>query len=104
MEGELWNSIWKSLTRNRFNAVMVCWSRRQGGTFRRHQNISTQPTWSHSALYGEPMAGVATEEELNVLCEANIDDGVVSAPLSKYLHCQTHLLNDHRLLVNKSGD
>jgi hypothetical protein len=75
---------------------------------RRHisaaSNISTQPTWSHSALYGELMAGAATEEEPNVLCEANIDDGVVSAPLSKYLHCQTHLLNDHRLLVNKSGD
>jgi len=26
-----------------------------------------------------------------VLIEANIDEGVVSAPLSKYLHCQTRI-------------
>jgi hypothetical protein len=57
----------------------------------------THSTWSHSALYVEPMAGAATEDEPNVLFEANIDEGVVSAPLSKYLHCQTRLLNDHRL-------
>jgi hypothetical protein len=44
-----------------------------------------------SALYVEPMAGAATEDKPNVLIEANIDEGVVSAPLSKYLHCQTRL-------------
>src|SRR6266436_9781765 len=51
----------------------------------------TQSTWSHSALYVGPIAGAATEGEPHVLIEANIDEGVVSAPLSKYLHCQTRI-------------
>src|ERR1700746_3649211 len=52
----------------------------------------TQATWSHSALHVGPMAGTATEGgEPHVLIEANIDEGVVSAPLSKYLHCQTRI-------------
>src|SRR5258708_11225796 len=51
----------------------------------------TQSTWSHSALYVGPMAGAATDGEPRVLIEANIDEGVVSAPLSKYLHCQTRI-------------
>jgi hypothetical protein len=51
----------------------------------------TQSTWSHSALYVGPMASAATEGEPHVLIEANIDEGVVSAPLSKYLHCQTRI-------------
>ena len=51
----------------------------------------TQSTWSHSALYIGPMAGAATDGEPHVLIEANIDEGVVSAPLSKYLHCQTRI-------------
>ena len=51
----------------------------------------TQSTWSHSALYVGPIAGVATDGEPHVLIEANIDEGVVSAPLSKYLHCQTRI-------------
>src|SRR6202163_3541920 len=41
----------------------------------------TQSTWSHSALYVGPMAGAATDGEPHVLIEANIDEGVVSAPL-----------------------
>ena len=45
----------------------------------------TQSTWSHSALYVGPMAGAATDSEPHVLIEAIIDEGVVSAPLSKYL-------------------
>jgi hypothetical protein len=44
----------------------------------------TQSTWSH-------LAGAATDGEPHVLIEANIDEGVVSAPLSKYLHCQTRI-------------
>jgi hypothetical protein len=40
----------------------------------------------------------------HVLIEANIDEGVASAPLSKYLHCQTRLLNDRRLIDHKSGN
>jgi len=51
----------------------------------------TQSTWSHSALYVGPMAGAAKYNEPHVLIEANIDEGVVSAPLSKYLHCQTRI-------------
>jgi hypothetical protein len=51
----------------------------------------TQSTWSHSALYVGPMAGAATDGEPHVLIEADIDEGVVSAPLSKYLHCQTRI-------------
>jgi hypothetical protein len=51
----------------------------------------TQSTWSHSALYVGPMAGAVTDGEPHVLIEANIDEGVVSAPLSKYLHCQTRI-------------
>jgi Permuted papain-like amidase enzyme, YaeF/YiiX, C92 family len=50
----------------------------------------TQSTWSHSALYVGPIAG-ATEGEPHVLIEANIKEGVVSAPLSKYLHCHTRI-------------
>jgi hypothetical protein len=51
----------------------------------------TQSTWSHSALYVGPIAGAETEGEPHVLIEANIDEGVVSVPLSKYLHCQTRI-------------
>src|SRR3981081_1695241 len=50
-----------------------------------------QSTWSHSALSVGPIAGAATDGEPHVLIEANIDEGVVSAPLSKYLHCQTRI-------------
>jgi hypothetical protein len=42
-------------------------------------------------LYVGPIAGAATDGEPHVLIEANIDEGVVSAPLSKYLHCQTRI-------------
>ena len=46
----------------------------------------TQSTWSHSALYVGPIAGRETEDgEPHVLIEANVGEGVVSAPLSKYV-------------------
>ena len=51
----------------------------------------TQSTWSHSALYVGPIAGVATDGEPHVLIEANLGEGVVSAPLSKYLPCKTRI-------------
>ena len=51
----------------------------------------TQSTWSHSALYVGAVAGAASEGEPHVLIEANVDEGVVSAPLSKYLHCHTRI-------------
>src|SRR6266581_8803288 len=52
----------------------------------------TQSTWSHAALHVGAMPGKATPDgEAHVLIEANIGEGVVSAPLSKYLHCQTRI-------------
>jgi hypothetical protein len=52
----------------------------------------TQSTWSHSALYVGPIAGTQTADgEVHVLIEANIDEGVVSAPLSKYQHFHTRI-------------
>lgn len=45
----------------------------------------TQSTWSHSALYVGPVNGAAEENgEPHVLIEANVGEGVISAPLSKY--------------------
>jgi Permuted papain-like amidase enzyme, YaeF/YiiX, C92 family len=52
----------------------------------------TQSTWSHSALYVGPIAGRATEQgEPHVLVEANVGEGVVSAPLSKYFQFHTRI-------------
>ncbi|MFZ3361696.1 MAG: YiiX/YebB-like N1pC/P60 family cysteine hydrolase [Xanthobacteraceae bacterium] len=52
----------------------------------------TQSTWSHSALYVGPLAGRATADgEPHVLIEANVGEGVVSAPLSKYLRFHTRI-------------
>ena len=45
----------------------------------------TQSTWSHAALYVGPLDRRADADgEPHVLIEANLGDGVVSAPLSKY--------------------
>src|SRR5689334_14206414 len=45
----------------------------------------TQSTWSHVALYVGPIPGAHTAEgEPHVLIEAEISEGVVSSPLSKY--------------------
>jgi len=52
----------------------------------------TQSTWSHSALYVGPITGCATDEgEPHVLIEANVGEGVVSAPLSKYFQFHTRI-------------
>ena len=52
----------------------------------------TQSTWSHSALYVGPIEGHATADgEPHVLIEANIGEGVTSAPLSKYFPYHTRL-------------
>ena len=52
----------------------------------------TQSTWSHAALYVGPVEG-ATEPngEPHVLIEANIGEGVTSAPLSKYFPYHTRV-------------
>src|SRR5580692_943892 len=52
----------------------------------------TQSTWSHSALSVAPLPGRTTADgEPHVLIEANIGEGVVSAPLSKYLRFHTRI-------------
>jgi len=52
----------------------------------------TQSTWSHSALYVGPLCGrVTADGEQHVLIEANVGEGVVSAPLSKYLRFHTRI-------------
>jgi hypothetical protein len=52
----------------------------------------TQSTWSHSALYVGPIEGRFTEDgEPHVLIEANVGEGVVSAPLSKYFRFHTRI-------------
>jgi hypothetical protein len=52
----------------------------------------TQSTWSHSALYVGPVAGRETADgEPHVLIEAEIGEGVASAPLSKYTRFHTRI-------------
>jgi hypothetical protein len=52
----------------------------------------TQSTWSHSALYVGPIgASVTADGEPHVLIEANVGEGVVSAPLSKYTRFHTRI-------------
>jgi hypothetical protein len=52
----------------------------------------TQSTWSHAALYVGPLPGCAEEDgEPHVLIEANLGEGVVSAPLSKYTPFHTRI-------------
>ena len=47
----------------------------------------TQSTWSHACLYvGERPGDAAPNGEPNVLLEAEADTGVVTVPLSKYIH------------------
>src|SRR5262245_60578530 len=50
----------------------------------------TQSTWSHAALYVGPIGDRTTADgEPLVLVEANIGQGVVAAPLSKYMRFHT---------------
>jgi hypothetical protein len=52
----------------------------------------TQSTWSHSALYVGPVDGASEPNgEPHVLIEADIGEGVTSAPLSKYFPYHTRL-------------
>jgi len=52
----------------------------------------TQSTWSHAALYVGAVPGKAAPDgEFHVLVEADIEDGVVSVPLSKYLDFHTRV-------------
>src|SRR3954465_15734234 len=52
----------------------------------------TQSTWSHGALFVGPIDGaVEPDGEPHVLIEANIGEGVTSAPLSKYFPNHTRI-------------
>ncbi len=52
----------------------------------------TQSTWSHAALFVGPIDGRETaDSEPHVLVEANMGEGVVSAPLSKYSQYHTRV-------------
>ena len=52
----------------------------------------TQSTWSHSALYVGPIDGASEPDgEAHVLVEANIGEGVTTAPLSKYFAYHTRI-------------
>ena len=58
----------------------------------------TQSTWSHAALYVGPIGGRATADgEPLVLVEANIGQGVVAAPLSKYARFHTRICRPTQL-------
>jgi hypothetical protein len=51
----------------------------------------TQSTWSHAALYVGPVGDKSEEDEPHVLIEAEIGQGVISAPLSKYSKFHTRV-------------
>jgi len=52
----------------------------------------TQSTWSHAALYVGPIPGAhAGDGEPHVLIEAELSEGVVSSPLSKYHSYHTRI-------------
>lgn len=52
----------------------------------------TQSTWSHAALYTGPVGDRTTADgEPLVLVEANLGQGVVAAPLSKYFTSHTRI-------------
>jgi hypothetical protein len=52
----------------------------------------TQSTWSHAALCVDPIDGVCEPDgEPHVLIEANVGEGVTSAPLSKYFSFHTRV-------------
>src|SRR3974390_2642068 len=52
----------------------------------------TQSTWSHAALYVGPVDGAREPDgEPHVLIEANVGEGVASAPLSKYFSYHTRI-------------
>ncbi len=52
----------------------------------------TQSTWSHAALYVGKVDGAAEPDgESHVLIEANVGEGVTSAPLSKYFAYHTRV-------------
>jgi len=64
----------------------------------------TQSTWSHAALYVGPIEGAHSHEgEPHVLIEAEIGEGVVSSPLSKYYPYHTRICRPIGLSLEDRG-
>ena len=51
----------------------------------------TQSTWSHAAFYAGPIDGQTKDGENCTLIEAELSDGVIASPLSKYKHFNTRI-------------
>ncbi|TAK46729.1 MAG: lipo-like protein [Xanthobacteraceae bacterium] len=52
----------------------------------------TQSTWSHAALFVGPIHNRREPDgEMHMMIEANVDEGVVTAPLSKYFPYHTRI-------------
>ena len=61
----------------------------------------TQSTWSHAALYCGPIGDrVTADGEPLVLVEANIGQGVVAVPLSKYSRYHTRICRPTKLTAD----
>ncbi len=64
----------------------------------------TQSTWSHAALYVGPIGErIAPSGEPLVLVEANIGQGVVASPLSKYARFHTRICRPVGLTVDDAA-
>ena len=58
----------------------------------------TQSTWSHAALYvGDALPSPQPGGEANVLIEADLNNGVIAVPLSKYAGLNTRICRPVRL-------
>ncbi len=51
----------------------------------------TQSTWSHAAIYVGDVLGQGTGHDAPVLVEADVEKGVIAAPLSKYAALNTRV-------------
>jgi hypothetical protein len=61
----------------------------------------TQSTWSHAALYVGPVANHCEPNgEPHVLVEADLRDGVISSPLSKYADAHTRICRPVDLTID----
>ena len=64
----------------------------------------TQSTWSHAALYVGPIPGRREPDgEPHVLIDANIGEGVETAPLSKYAKYHTRICRAVELSANDAA-
>jgi hypothetical protein len=63
----------------------------------------TQSTWSHAALCVGPVLDKFEKDEAHVLIEAEIGQGVISAPLSKYFKFHTRICRPVGLSADDLG-